>query len=78
MHNEHGCEWDASACSEAAKRGHLYCLMYLQQHGYEWDETACSAAAAGGCLECLEYAHVEGCAWDTMSISMLPIAQNPL
>ena len=36
---EHGCDWDESACAEAAKGGHLQVLQWLRANGCPWDES---------------------------------------
>jgi hypothetical protein len=50
--------------TDAAKNGHLECLVYAHTNGCPWDELTCAKAAENGHLECLVYAHENGCPWD--------------
>ena len=56
---EHGCAWDKSACSAAARGGHSECLKYLHTHGCPGNKRASEAAAGGDVMECLslKYLH---------------------
>jgi hypothetical protein len=56
--------WKASACSAAAKCGHLELLKWLRRQGCPWDATTCSSAARSGHLAVLRWAHQQGCPWD--------------
>jgi hypothetical protein len=42
--HEHGCPWDANACTVAVEKGRLDVLKYLHEHGCPWDVHACIAA----------------------------------
>jgi hypothetical protein len=43
--HEHGCSWDAAACTEAAEGGYLDTLRYLAEQGCPHDGVvACNAA----------------------------------
>lgn len=66
---ENECQWDAMACSLAAKNGHLNCLKYLHENGCDWDELTCANAAKNGHLEVLKYAHENGCRWTETTCS---------
>lgn len=65
---EHGVEWDAWTCLEAAQYGHLDCLVWLIEHGCPavWGEdgdrmyTPCTQAAFGGQLRVLQWAFKKG------------------
>lgn len=50
-------------CADAARHGHLDCLMYARAKGHRWGSDTCYQAAAGGHLACLAYAHRNGCRW---------------
>ena len=58
---ENKCPWDAGACSDAARRGHLECLKYLHENGCPWDKWAYRPVAQGGHVECLQYLRENGC-----------------
>ena len=65
---EHGCDWDESACAEAAKGGHLKVLQWLRANGCPWDEWTSSAVfGADSCgtegREVLRWARENGCPW---------------
>jgi len=49
----HGCQWDSSTCSSAAKGGHLEVLKWARARGCPWTEATCANAAGGGHLEVL-------------------------
>jgi hypothetical protein len=66
--NQINCEI-CKKCDDAAKNGHLNCLIYLHIQGYFWDELTCFYAAKNGHLDCLEYAHTHGCPWDEFTCS---------
>jgi hypothetical protein len=55
---------DCKNTQDAAKKGHLECLIYAYENRWEWDESTCANAASNGHLECLIYAHEKGCPWD--------------
>ena len=43
--------------ADAAKNGHLECLVYAHENGCPWNEKTCEYAAENGHLECLVYAY---------------------
>nr|UMO78432.1 Ankyrin repeat domain containing protein [Pandoravirus belohorizontensis] len=51
-------------CADAARHGHLDCLIYARAKGHRWGMDTCCQAAAGGHLACLVYAHRNGCRWN--------------
>lgn len=53
-----------TACTLAAKHGHLDMLRLLRARGCDWDAVTCAKAAAGGHLGCLVYLYERGCPWD--------------
>jgi hypothetical protein len=50
--------------NDAAKNGHLDCLVYAYTNGCGWDKRTCELAAENGHLKCLQYAHDNGCPRD--------------
>lgn len=50
-------------CLEAARNGHLDCLMFAHEVHYFWGENVCAEAAANGHLDCLIYLREHGCPW---------------
>jgi len=63
MNTKTFCE-DCKNTQDAARKGHLECLVYAYTNGCPWDERTCELAARNGHLDCLEYAHTNGCKWD--------------
>ena len=57
---KNGCEWNKDTCDNAAKNGHLECLVYAHKNGCPLGEDTCFYAAINGHLECLKYAHKNG------------------
>ena len=55
---------------DAAKNGHLECLVYAHQNGGEWDYRTCELAAANGHLDCLRYAHENRYRWDYLTCEL--------
>ncbi len=69
LHQEEGIPWSCVVTSEAAKGGHLKCLIWLHENGCPWNTETCSHAASEGHLACLKYAHENGCGWNVDTCS---------
>jgi len=52
------------SCTDAASKGHFYCLRNFHENGYLLREVICETAAKNGHLNCLIYARENGCPWD--------------
>ena len=63
--NEHLSNRDI--CENAAKNGHLDCLIYAHEHGYPWRSSICDIIAKNGHLDCLKYVHSQKCPWDKIT-----------
>jgi len=57
------CDWTSCTADNAARYGHIECLIYLHENGCPWSGNTCTQAAKYGNLECLKYAHENGCVW---------------
>lgn len=61
MYTHHGCSWTREVCTEAAKHGHLECLIYAHEHGCAWNWEATWYAKARGHTHCVKYLKANGC-----------------
>ena len=52
-------------CANAARKGHLKCLIWAREQRCPWDARTCADAAMNGRLETLIWARDHGCPWDT-------------
>lgn len=52
---EKNCDWDSTACSEAAEKGYLDILKWLHENGCHWDYFSLKGAAEHGHLKILQY-----------------------
>ena len=58
---ENDCPMHASACSDAAVKGHLDVLKYLHEHDCPWDSKTCEYAHMRNHIDCLNYAIERKC-----------------
>eukprot|EP00029_Vermamoeba_vermiformis_P013635 TRINITY_DN8557_c0_g1_i1.p1 TRINITY_DN8557_c0_g1~~TRINITY_DN8557_c0_g1_i1.p1 ORF type:complete len:261 (+),score=29.28 TRINITY_DN8557_c0_g1_i1:351-1133(+) len=59
-----GMEWDAGTMAEAARKGQLEVIKFLNDNKCDHDLRACKEAASNGHFECLKYMHENGFPWD--------------
>ena len=52
---KHGCPWDESTCSLAARFGHLRVLQWAREHHCPWHSTTGAYATMYGQLEVLQW-----------------------
>jgi hypothetical protein len=60
--------WDADACAEAAKGGHLKLLKWLRSKGCPWNEKTAENAAREGHVHVLSWALGNGAPFDAKSV----------
>jgi hypothetical protein len=60
--------WDADACAEAAKGGHLRLLKWLRSKGCPWNEQTATNAALEGHLHVLSWALMNGAPSDAKAV----------
>lgn len=53
--------------NDAARKGHLNCLIVAHKSGCRWDGDTTAWAANDGHLDCLKYLHENGCPWDELA-----------
>ena len=58
---ENDCPMHASACANAAVKGHLDVLKYLHEHDCPWDLKTCEYAHMRNHIDCLNYAIERKC-----------------
>jgi hypothetical protein len=68
--------WNQRLTSNAAEKGHLYCLKYAHENGCSWHQYTTLVAAQNGHLDCLKYAHENKCPWHQYTTSHAHAAQN--
>jgi hypothetical protein len=60
--------WDADACAEAAKGGHLRLLKWLRSKGCPWNEQTATNAALAGHYHVLSWALRNGAPFDAKAV----------
>lgn len=62
--HEHGCAWNESVCSAAARFGHLEVLQWLRARDCPWNMWCLNNAAWGGHDDVIVWARANGCKWN--------------